>query len=451
MFDLMRLLACAALVAVPVAGTAAIPAFATRDGLPSLAPLLEPVTPSVVNISVISRSPEENNPLARDPYFRRFFGLRSPEPQLSAGSGVIVDAKSGHVITNHHVIKDAIQVFVVLKDGRKYQAKVVGSDAGTDIALLTIPPEKLTEARFGNSDALQVGDFVLAIGNPFGIGQTVTSGIVSALGRSGLLPEGYEDFIQTDASINPGNSGGALINMRGELVGVNTAILGPSGANVGIGFAVPSSIVRYVMAQILKYGEVRRGWLGFVTQDLTPQLAKSLGIPERPGAVIAQVQPESPAAGAGLREGDVIVEVGTRLIRSSSDLRNRLALASVGDTVDLRVARGTQERRVPLRIADMPAAAAAAGGTETVPILAGASVANAERTAGGKKEPLVYVSKVEAGSAAFRLGLRAGDLIIGANNKRVGTVAELVAALRANDRMSLNILRGDFQLTISIR
>ena len=451
MFDILRSFVCAALLAASTLCGAAIPAFATRDGVPSLAPLLEPVTPSVVNISVISRSPEENNPLARDPYFRRFFGLRSPEPQLSAGSGVIVDAKSGYVITNHHVIKDAIQVFVVLKDGRKYQAKVIGSDASTDIALLAIPAEKLTEVRLGDSDALQVGDFVLAIGNPFGIGQTVTSGIVSALGRSGLLPEGYEDFIQTDASINPGNSGGALINMRGELIGINTAILGPSGANVGIGFAVPTSIVRYVIAQILRFGEVRRGWLGFITQDLTPALARSLGIAERPGAVIAQVQPDSPAAVAGLREGDVIVEVGNRPVRNSSDLRNRLGLASVGDAIDFRVARGSQERRVQLRIAEVPAAAAGSGNTETVPLLAGASVANAERTAGGKKAPVIYVAKVEPGSAAFRLGLRAGDAIIGVNNKRVGTVAELVAALRGNDRMSLNFLRGDFQLTISVR
>ena len=451
MFDMLRLSACITLLAASSLCGAAIPAFATRDGVPSLAPLLEPVTPSVVNISVISRSPEENNPLARDPYFRRFFGLRSPEPQLSAGSGVIVDARNGHVITNHHVIKDAIQVFVVLKDGRKYQAKVIGSDAGTDIALLSIPAEKLTEARFGDSDALQVGDFVLAIGNPFGIGQTVTSGIVSALGRSGLLPEGYEDFIQTDASINPGNSGGALINMKGELIGINTAILGPSGANVGIGFAVPSSIVRYVIAQIMRFGEVRRGWLGFVTQDLTAALARSLGIPERPGAVVTQVQPDSPASAAGMREGDVILEVGNRLVRNSSDLRNRLALSTVGDAIDLRVARGTQERRVALRIADLPAVPPSVASSETVPLLAGASVANAERTAGGKKAPVVYVQKVEAGSAAFRLGLRAGDVIIGANNKRVGTVAELVAALRGTDRMSLNILRGDFQLTIAVR
>ncbi len=446
----------AALAPMAVPAGAAIPSLALpqRDGVPSLAPILGPVTPAVVNISVISRSPEENNPLARDPYFRRFFGLRSPEPQLSAGSGVIADAKNGYVLTNHHVIKDAIQVFVILKDGRRFQAKVVGSDAGTDIALLTIPSERLVEARFGDSEALQVGDFVIAIGNPFGIGQTVTSGIVSALGRSGLLPEGYEDFIQTDASINPGNSGGALINLKGELVGINTAILGPTGGqggNVGIGFAVPTSIVRTVMSQLIRFGEMKRGWLGFITQDLTPTLAKSLSIPERPGAVIAQVQPDSPAAAAGLKEGDLIVEVGNRLVRTSSELRNRMGLATIGDTLDFRVLRGSQERRVQLKVSEIPAAPPSAAGTETVPLLAGASVSDATRTAGGQKSPVVYVAKVEPGSAAFRIGLRAGDVIIGANNKRVGTVAELVAALRGNERMVINLLRGDFQLSISVR
>ena len=449
MFRIPALILSLALLLASAPVTAAIPAFATRDGMPSLAPLLEPVTPAVVNISVVSRSPEENNPLARDPFFRRFFGLRSPEPQLSAGSGVIVSARNGHVVTNHHVIKDATQVFVILKDNRRFLAKVIGSDASTDVALLSIPPEGLTEAKLGDSDAMQVGDFVLAIGNPFGIGQTVTSGIVSALGRSGLLPEGYEDFIQTDASINPGNSGGALINMKGELVGINTAIIGPAGGNVGIGFAVPVNIVRYVMTQLMRFGEVKRGWLGMSMQDLTPDLAKSLGVQSRSGAVIAQVAIDSPAAVAGLREGDVVVEVAGRAVRGSADLRNRLGLAAVGETLEFRVFRGSEERRVRVRIAEVPSTGTAGG--ENIPALAGASVANAERTSGGAKVPVVLVTKVEPGSAAFRLGLRNGDVIIGANNRRVGTVVELVASLRGSGRMSLNLLRGDFQLTITVR
>src|SRR6266571_2801364 len=247
------------------AAQAQLPGIATRDGMPTLAPILEKVTPAVVNIAVLQRSPEEQNPLMRDPFFRRFFGVpEQSQPQIAAGSGVIVDAKNGYVMTNAHVVKDARQIQITLKDNRRLPAKLVGADAGTDIALLKVESRNLVEAKFGDSDALQVGDFVMAIGNPFGIGQTATSGIVSALGRSGLSVEGYEHFIQTDASINPGNSGGALVNLKGELVGINTAIIGP--ANVGIGFAVPSVLARAVMDQLIRFGEVKRGRLGIAMQ-----------------------------------------------------------------------------------------------------------------------------------------------------------------------------------------
>src|SRR3954454_256653 len=242
----------------------------SRDRFPTLAPILERVTPAVVNIAVLQRSPEEQNPLLRDPFFRRFFGMpQQSEPQIAAGSGVIVDAKNGYVITNSHVVKDAREILITLKDNRRLPAKLVGSDPGTDVAVLKVDPKNLVEAKFGDSDALQVGDFVMAIGNPFGIGQTATSGIVSALGRSGLSVEGYEHFIQTDAPINPGNSGGALINLKGELIGINSAIIGPSGGNVGIGFAVPAVIARAVMNQLVRFGEVRRGRLGISMQNVT--------------------------------------------------------------------------------------------------------------------------------------------------------------------------------------
>src|SRR5690348_9245938 len=226
--------------------------------------------------------------MLQDPFFRRFFGLpEQSRPQISAGSGVIVDAHNGFVLTNHHVVKDAEQIAVTLKDGRRLQGKLVGSDAATDIALLKVEGDNLKALPLGDSDALRVGDFVVAIGNPFGLGQTVTSGIVSALGRSGLDIEGYEDFIQTDASINPGNSGGALINLKGELIGINTAIIGPSGANVGIGFAVPSVMVKAVVDQIARYGEVRRGRLGASSEDITYDLATSLGLASTQGAIIS--------------------------------------------------------------------------------------------------------------------------------------------------------------------
>jgi len=324
-----------ALLALPA--HAQLGGLPTRDGMPTLAPMLEKVMPAVVNIAVLQRSPEEQNPLLRDPFFRRFFGIPGQsQPQISAGSGVIVDAKAGYVVTNAHVVQEAREIAVTLKDNRRLPAKLVGADPGTDIALLRIEPRNLAEAKWGDSDALQVGDFVLAIGNPFGIGQTATSGIVSALGRSGLSVEGYEDFIQTDASINPGNSGGALVNLRGELVGINSAIIGPSGGNVGIGFAVPSMIARAVMDQIVRFGEVRRGRLGITMQDLVGA----------DGASVAEVEPRSPAAQAGLRKGDVIVALNGRAVRRAAELRARLSVVPVGERVELGVQRGGQPQLI---------------------------------------------------------------------------------------------------------
>jgi serine protease DegQ len=349
--------ATSAIVCGLMLATSPIPALALtarEEGLPTLAPMLTVATPAVVNIAVLSRVSVQDNPLLRDPFFRRFFNIpdqpRELPPRVSAGSGVIVDAANGYVLTNHHVIANASEVYVTLKDRRRLKAKLVGSDPPTDIAVLKIEPDRLTALPFGDSDQLEVGDYVVAIGNPFGLGQTVTSGIVSALGRSGLNIEGYEDFIQTDASINPGNSGGALVNLRGELVGINSAIIAPAGGNIGIGFAVPSNMARSVMQQIIATGSVRRGRLGIEMQAVTQELADSLGLSEIRGALIARVEPGSPADRSGLRAGDVIIAINGRDVENPSDLRARVGSTPIGERVDLTVVRGGRRLAVRARV-----------------------------------------------------------------------------------------------------
>jgi serine protease Do/serine protease DegQ len=325
----------------PVVSAPAAPAGAMVDparGVLSLAPLLERVTPAVVNIAVRSRVELQASPLSEDPFFRRFFDLPELPRQrdvLSAGSGVIVDAGRG---------------YVTLKDRRTYPARLMGSDPETDIALLALDAPDLAAVTLGDSDRLQVGDLVIAIGNPFGLGQTVTSGIVSALGRGGLGIEGYEDFIQTDASINPGNSGGALVNSKGELVGINTAILGPTGGNIGIGFAVPVNMAHAVMAQLVEHGAVRRGRLGVTIQDLTPDLAAAVDLDLRGGALVTGVDPGSPAERAGLRQGDVIVQVNGLPIEDAADLRNLVGLMPVGAELDVVLYRDARRRSVHARV-----------------------------------------------------------------------------------------------------
>jgi len=411
-----------------------------REGFPTLAPILERVTPAVVNIAVLQRNPEEQNPLLRDPFFRRFFGAPQPQqPQVAAGSGVIVDAKNGYVMTNAHVVKDASQILITLRDNRRLPATLVGADPGTDIALVKVEPQRLTQLAFGDSDALQVGDFVLAIGNPFGIGQTATSGIVSALGRSGLSAEGYEHFIQTDASINPGNSGGALVNLKGELVGINSAIIGPAGGNVGIGFAVPSVLARAVMDQLIRFGEVKRGRLGIAMQDL-------VGGGE--GALISEVEPKSPADAAGLRKGDVVTEINGHPVRGAAELRARLGVVPVGETVNLKVQRGKEAQMVKAQIAAVEGQQA---GGKAIPELAGAALTPVQRRGLPGRDQAVLVTGVEAGSPAFSHGIRPGDLIIGVNQRRVTTPEELGKQLRTQGRLALNVVRGDFLLTIPLR
>ena len=429
-----------AIACIAGAAAAQIPSGAPlRDGVPTLAPILEKVTPAVVNIAVLQASPEEQNPMLRDPFFRRFFGMPGQsEPQIAAGSGVIVDAKNGYVLTNAHVVKDAREVLITLKDNRRLPAKLVGADPGTDIAVVRVEPRSLVDVRFGDSDALQVGDFVIAIGNPFGIGQTATSGIVSALGRSGLSKEGYEHFIQTDASINPGNSGGALINLKGELVGINTAIIGPSGGNVGIGFAVPVVIAYAVMDQLIRFGEVKRGRLGISMTDV---------VGGGDGATIADVQADSPASKAGLRKGDVVTGFNGRPVRGPAELRARLGVVPVGDTVELQVQRGGEKRTLKAQIG--PIESGGSGG-ESVQELAGAVLQEVSRSGLPGRNRAVLVTAVKPESPAFRHGLRAGDLIIGVNARRVSSIKELTAALKIRGGAQINVLRGDNMLTIPV-
>jgi Do/DeqQ family serine protease len=350
---LLMLGAAAATVPAAPAAQAGAPVPEVGGVVPSLAPMLARVTPGVVNIAVRGRV-REQNPLAQDPFFRRFFDLPQGQQQeretQATGSGVIVDATRGYILTNGHVVENATRIEVTTKDNRRLTAKLVGRDSDTDVAVLQIPADNLTAVPMGESDQLQVGDFVLAIGNPFGLGQTVTSGIVSALGRSGLGIEGYEDFIQTDASINPGNSGGPLVNLRGQCVGINTAILAPGGANIGIGFAVPIDMARRVMDQLIRYGEVKRGRIGVAIQDLTPDLAQAMSTTHTSGAVIARVEPGSPADRAGLHSGDLVVAVNGVAVRSGTELRNTIGLTRIGSDVDLTIDRRGSERRIPVHV-----------------------------------------------------------------------------------------------------
>ena len=364
---------------------AALPVVDSQDQpLPTLAPMLEDATRAVVNIATRAHSPRQENPLLNDPYFQWFFNLPRPQqqkPAQSLGSGVIVDAEAGLILTNHHVVKGAAEIEITLKDGQALPAELVGADPDTDVALVRIPAAdrrgvSLSALPLADSDRVRVGDFVVAIGNPFGLGQTVTSGIVSAVGRSGLGIEGYEDFIQTDASINPGNSGGALVDLGGHLVGINTAIIGPSGGNVGIGFAIPVNMARDVMEQLVEYGRVRRGRLGVVGQNLNLALARTLGLKDTRGVLVAQVVPGSPAETAGLSPGDVIVEVAGRPVNGLHDLHNRLGMLRVGEKTRTEIIRNGKRTHLTIAVSDRWGEQVE--GERISPLLAGASLGPAE-------------------------------------------------------------------------
>jgi Do/DeqQ family serine protease len=428
------------------------PSQAEAAPMPSLAPMVKRVSPAVVNIATrgtIKEKPGQRNPLLDDPFFRRFFDVppdsKPRERQFqSAGSGVIVDAKNGYIITNHHVVENASEITVTLLDNRSFSAKVVGTDEGADIAVLQAKQPNLVAMALGDSTKLEVGDYVVAIGNPFGLQHTVTAGIVSALGRTGINPDGYEDFIQTDASINPGNSGGALVNLRGELVGINSAILSGSGGNIGIGFAIPVNMAKGVMDQLIKYGQVKRGVLGVNIYDVTPDVAKEFGLSDASGALVAGVAQGSAAEHAGVKTGDIIVSINGAPMRNASELRNSIGMLRVGDQVEIGLLRDGK----PLKVTALVAERSETDVANAVDInrgLEGADLADAPEGAG------VLVRAVQEGSPAAQAGLRANDLIVAVGRAPVAGLKAFREAAKGANLLLLNVKRGSAVVLIPIR
>jgi Do/DeqQ family serine protease len=393
------------------------------------------------------------NPFAEE--FQRFFG-GPPQQQRrrevrSAGSGVIVDARRGYILTNHHVVENADEIEIFLADNTSLKAKVVGSDAGTDIAVVQVEEtQRLAQMALGNSDLLEVGDFVVAIGNPFGLSHTVTSGIVSALGRTGLSRDGYEDFIQTDASINPGNSGGALINLKGELIGINSAIFSGSGGNIGIGFAIPVNIAKSIMAQLIEFGEVRRGLLGVQISDFNADTAEAFGIEDVEGALVQEVQPDSAAEAAGIKVGDVIVAVDDEPVTSASDLRTTIGLRRSGDTVRLNIIREGDDKTLKATLTELASSRQMAA-VDINMNLAGAELQNYDGSGQEYSDRGVLVTAVEPGSPAFLRGLRVNDIIVAVNRNRVRSVDDLAEAAEGQALLVLELRRGSRDLLLQIR
>ncbi|WJV54279.1 serine endoprotease DegQ [Prodigiosinella aquatilis] len=433
------------------AAYAALPAVVQGQQLPSLAPMLEKVLPAVVSVHVegtrIQRQqiPEE---------FKFFFGPNTPSEEQSSrpfeglGSGVIINAAKGYVLTNNHVINNADKIRVQLNDGREYDAKLIGRDEQTDIALLQLNDAKnLTEIKIADSDQLRVGDFAVAVGNPFGLGQTATSGIISALGRSGLNLEGLENFIQTDASINRGNSGGALVNLNGELIGINTAILAPGGGNIGIGFAIPSNMAQTLSQQLIEFGEVKRGLLGIRGSEMTSEIAKAFKVDVQRGAFVSEVLPKSAAAKAGIKAGDVLTSLNGKTISSFAELRAKIGTTAPGKIIRVGLWRDGKQQEVSVILGN--SANTATRAESLSPALQGASLSDGQLKDGSKG---VIIDSVTKDTPAAKIGLQKGDIIVGINRERVENISQLGKILKSKPSViALNIMRGDQSIYLLLR
>ncbi len=436
--------ACVTLAAShPTTCQAALPPVLDGQPLPSLAPMLERVTPAVVNINSKTRV-RVRNPMMDDPFFRQFFGMQNaPRERIeqSLGSGVITDAAKGYVLTNNHVVEGADDIAVTLHDGRTLKGQVVGSDPDTDVAVIKIPAENLVALPLADSSKLRVGDFVVALGNPFGVGQSASSGIVSGLNRTGLGGRGYQNFIQTDASINPGNSGGALVNLRGELVGINSQIFSTSGGSNGIGFAIPSDLANDVMQQLIATGSVKHGTLGVQAQDMTAEIAGMLGATPGQGAAVTRVRADSPAATAGLKAGDVILALNGKPIHGENELHNAEGLAPIGADIELKLVRDGKPLTLNVRLA--AESLDSADGATLDARLQGAELSDAGDRVRREGLAGVSINRVAASSRAASAGLKAGDLIIGINQVDIGGLRDLKLMLARNPRqVLLSVVRG---------
>ena len=444
-FHTALLAALLASLTLPAPAQGALPVAVDGEQLPSLAPVLERVTPSVVNVYTQTRV-RVRSPLMDDPFFRRFFNVPDvPQERISQslGSGVIVDAEKGYVLTNNHVIEGADDISVTLSDGRSFEAEVIGTDPDTDLAMIRIPAEDLHALPIADSNGLRVGDFVVAVGNPFGLGQTVTSGIVSALGRTGFRGLEFQNFIQTDASINPGNSGGALINLRGELVGINSAIFTPSGGNVGIGFAIPSTMALHVMDQLVRFGEVRRGTLGVYVQDLTADLAGAFGLEKGRGVLVAEVAVDSAADKAGLQAGDVVTSIAGNTVRSAQEFHNVEGQFPVGESLEIEYLRDQATKRTTINVEQVQALE----GGRVDPRLAGATFEELPFKDRSDGVGGVLISSLEPRSRLARQGLREGDIIMGSNRTRIRDLKEMqevIPSLRGTLYLQIRRDGGDY-------